>query len=73
MKAVLSWYVQHRAADHARNMFKLAKHFFAEMLARTERSIDSITNLHLMCNCSPWVTEPHGRIGANHAVGQLQG
>ena len=48
MKCVLSWYVQHRAADHAHNMFTRAKHFFDETLARTGTPIDNITNMHLM-------------------------
>ncbi len=47
-KMVLSWYVQHRAADHAGNIYKYAKHFFDEMLARTGGPIDNITNMHLM-------------------------
>ena len=48
IKAVLSWYVQNRAPIFSRNIFYYLKHFFAENLARTERSIDIITNHHLM-------------------------
>ncbi len=48
MKAVLSWYAQHRAADHAANMFKHAKSLFADASARSGGPIDNITNMHLM-------------------------
>jgi hypothetical protein len=48
MKMTFSWYVQHRAADHAFNLFERAKHFFREMLAVSGETITEINNFHLM-------------------------
>ncbi len=48
LKIAVSWYLQHRAPQHARNMFKLSRHLFAEMLVQTGVPVESINNLHLM-------------------------
>ncbi len=48
LKVVLSWYVQHRAVDHAGNMYGRLKHFFGTMLKYTGEVVGCISNWHLM-------------------------